>query len=92
MVKATKKGYLVTWTGYSDYYRAMVQGAVRGRKVLVNYSETFPRGLNLNEAINKSNTTNAEWIEHEAEHLYQTYLQDGHVRGARILARGEMVQ
>jgi hypothetical protein len=91
-VKATGKGYLVTWTGYSKYYNGYMQGSVSGRKVLIHYSASYPRGIDLDAVINDHGTTERDLIIESARQYWHEYADCGFVTGARILSKGHVIQ
>ena len=84
-IHASRTGWIITTTGYSDYYDALIQGATAGHKVLLPY-EAAPdmRGRDYDEPINDCGTTVGEYLAEIAIN------SDGAL--TRVIRRGHKVQ
>lgn len=79
MIRESKKGWVIeNWSAYS--------GTVSGRKILLPYSESFPRGCNLSKDWN-------EFAEYgEMLYEYSKAVGEAPRSTGRVLRRGHIVQ
>lgn len=67
----TRSGWVLKWDGYSRYYQALVQGAIRGRAVLYKRETLAIHGIEYKAdpggAMNEHGVTRAQWLAERVE-------------------------